>query len=210
MGARIIVALACAALGCSAQQWELGAAGGYGIYRNGSIYAPAGKATAGIRNRFVISAAIGEDLYQHLSGEFRYTYHDGDPFMQVGGVRTNLQGQSHAFHYDLLFQARPREARIRPFVAAGLGAKWFRVTGPDNPSQPLHSIGLLTATNDIKPLVSAGGGIQVTIRPHVRLRLDFRDYITPFPKKIIEPAPFGTARGILHQFTPLAGISFGF
>lgn len=208
MGARIIAALACAALGCSAEQWEIGAAGGYGIYRNGSIYAPAGKAAAGIRNRFVISAAIGEDLYQHLSGEFRYTYHDGDPFIEKGGVQSNLQGQSHAFHYDLLFHSRPREAKIRPFIAAGLGAKWFRVTGPANPVQPLHSIGLLTATNEVKPLVSAGGGIKVTIRPHVRLRLDFRDYIAPFPKKLIQPAPLGTARGILHQFTPLVGIGF--
>jgi hypothetical protein len=207
---RIIAVVACGALGCSAQQWEIGAATGYGIYRNASLYAPATQATAGFRNRFVVSFAVGEDLYKHLSGEFRYTYQDGDPFIEQGGVKSNLQGQSHAFHYDLLLHARPREARVRPFVAAGLGAKWFVVTGPDNPFQPLHNIGLLTATNQVKPLISAGGGVNVALRPHVNLRLDFRDYITPFPKQLIQPAPLGTARGILHQFTPLAGVSFGF
>ena len=43
---------------------------------------------------------------------------------------------------------------------------------------------------------------------HVALRLDFRDYITPFPKKVIAPAPLGTARGIHHMFTPMAGLSW--
>jgi hypothetical protein len=44
----------------------------------------------------------------------------------------------------------------------------------------------------------------------VRVRLDFRDYITPFPKQVIAPARFATARGFLHMFTPLLGVGFAF
>jgi hypothetical protein len=194
----------CAAVTCAAGQWEIGASFGYGIYRNGTLFAPAGQARAGIRNRFALSVAIGENLYSRLSGEFRYTYQDGDPFIEAAGVQTNLQGQSHAFHYDLLLHARPRWARIRPYLAGGLGVKWFVVTGPENPSQPFSKIGLLTATRQVEPLVSVSRG------GHARLRFDFRDYITRFPDKIIQPAPQGTGHGMLQQFTPMAGVSFGF
>lgn len=205
-----ILLLLVGAFACSAQDWEIGAASGYGIYRNGSIYAPGGKATAGFRNRFVFSATLGEDMYEHLSGELRYTYHDGDPFIVAGGAQTNLQGQSHAFHYDLLFHFRSRHEKIRPYVAVGAGAKFFVVSGPENPSQPFTKIGLLTTHDEAKALLVAGGGVKLHVSRNVIVRFDFRDYITPFPKKLIAPAPFGTARGIFHQFTPMAGVSYVF
>ena len=195
---------------CPAQQWEIGAGGGYGIYHNASIYAPAGKATAGFRNRFVFTAVFGEDLYRRIAGEVRYTYQDGDPFIEAGSVRANIQGQSHAFHYDLLAHARTREAKLRPYLALGAGAKLYRVTGPANPNQALGAIGKLASQDEIKPLVTAGGGIRFRLRQNLVIRLDFRDYITPFPKNVIQPTPLGTARGIFHQFTPLlsAGMLF--
>jgi hypothetical protein len=42
------------------------------------------------------------------------------------------------------------------------------------------------------------------------LRLDFRDFISPFPRRLIQPSPRGASRGIFHQFTPLFGISYPF
>jgi hypothetical protein len=70
---------------CQAQRWETGVAGGYGFYRSASIYAPAGKATAGVQDRFVIGATLGDDMYERVSGELRYTYQDGDPFLKARG-----------------------------------------------------------------------------------------------------------------------------
>jgi len=77
-GMVVLVALSCA-LPCFAQDTEIGVALGYGEYRDGSILAPDGTAKAGFKNRFTVSAVITEDEYDHLSGEFRYTYQDGDP-----------------------------------------------------------------------------------------------------------------------------------
>ncbi|MFB3777094.1 MAG: outer membrane beta-barrel protein [Bryobacteraceae bacterium] len=191
----------------AAQQWEIGGGAGYGVYRSVSVYAPAGKAAAGVRNRFVATAVFGEDLYRHVSGEFRYTYQDGDPYLEAGGSKANVQGQSHAFHYDLLVHARARGERVRPYVAAGIGAKLYRVTGPENPNQALGAIARLTEQDEMKALVTAGGGVKLRLGRRAALRLDFRDYITPFPKNIIRPAPLGTARGIFQQFTAMAGVS---
>ncbi len=202
-----LAAALAAAAGCAAQTWELGVAAGYAAWRNGSVYAPAGKVRAGIRDRFAISAVLGEDPYEHLGGEFRYTYQDGDPFVEAGSLKANVQGQSHAFHYQLLVNPRSRRARLRPYLAAGAGAKFYRVTGPENPAQALATVARLKSDAEFKPLVVGGGGLRLRLNPRLVLRLEFLDYVTPFPKGIIQPAPGGTARGILHQFTTLAGIS---
>jgi hypothetical protein len=195
---------------CAAKDWEVGATFGHGIYRNGTVFSPGGTATAGIRNRFVAGAVIGEDLYEYVSGELRYLYQDGDPFLSAGGVQTNIQGQSHAVHYDVLIHVRPRESWVRPYLAAGFGAKWFLVTGPVPPNQPLEEVAVLSGEDQVRPLITLGGGVKFDLRAGIRVRVDFRDYLTPFPKRLIRPAPGATARGILQQFTPSVGLSYTF
>jgi len=191
-------------------EWELGAAGGYGFYRNASVYAAAGKATAGVRSRFVLSAVLSEESFERIGGELRYTYQDGDPFLESGGARADLQGQSHALHYDVLVHFRRREARLRPYFAAGMGAKLFVVTGPPNPGAPLGGIATLSTRDDLRWLATAGFGVKWYARRGLCVRVDFRDYVTPFPKKLIAPAALATPRGYLQQFTPMVGVSYVF
>jgi len=194
---------------CSAQ-FEVGVAGGYGFYRNASIYAPAGKANAGIRDRFALSVVLTEERFRRFGGEFRYTYQDGDPFLEAGGVRTDLQGQSHAFHYDLLVHFLPPTSRIRPYVVGGFGAKLYVISGPPNPAAALTNIATIPTRNDARWLATPGFGVKWYPARNVCVRFDFRDYLTPFPKKLIAPVPFATARGYLQQFTPLVGVSYVF
>jgi hypothetical protein len=40
--------------------------------------------------------------------------------------------------------------------------------------------------------------------------VEFRDYLTTFPRQEIVPAPHNTARGIFEQFTPLFGVAYIF
>ncbi len=100
--------------GAFAQQFDVSGLIGYGAYRDVRINSTGGTATAGIRNRFAAGALIGEDLYSHISGEVRYLYQDGDPFISFAGVRGNIQGQSHTFAYDGLFHLFDRDRRFRP------------------------------------------------------------------------------------------------
>jgi hypothetical protein len=140
----------------------------------------------------------------------RYLYHDGDPFLSTGAVRGTIQGQSHAFSYDVLFQVRDRKARIRPYFAVGVGGKYYVTTGPAPVPQPMPKIGGLVATNQWRALFTGGGGVKVSITGHILMRVDFRDYVTAFPTHMIVPAANGTDKGIFHQFTPLAGVSYVF
>jgi len=192
------------------QQYEIGAAIGYGFYRDGSIYSASGTAQAGIRNRFAAGIILGDEFSDYVSAEFNYLYHDGHPFLQAPGVKSDIQGNSDALNCALLFHFKKREHRWRPFVAGGAGAKEYVIAGPAPFPQPIPQIASLT-TNDVwKVVFSAGGGVQFRLIPHMLLRAEFRDYLTTFPRQEIVPAPHNTARGIFEQFTPLFGVSYTF
>ncbi len=207
---RAIITAALFAGTALAADWQMGGQAGYGIYKNGSVIAPAGTVSAGIRNRFAVSVFATDDMYEHISGEIRYTYQDGDPFLSGAGKQVNVQGQSHAFHYDVLFHVHPRQQKIRPYVALGAGAKLYVVSGPAPVSPPFGNVATLTSRDEAKPVVSVGAGVKIRWKEHIDICVDFRDYITTFPKKLITPAANATGRGIFHQFTPLAGLSYVF
>jgi opacity protein-like surface antigen len=194
----------------SAQQFEIGANIGYGWYRDGQIFSSLGTADAGIRNRFAAGLIVGEDISNYVSGEVRYLYQDGHPFLQAPGVKTDIQGNSHALTYAMLFHFKPRDHRWRPFLSGGVGAKDYVIAGPAPFPQPLPLIASLT-TNDVwKVAFDVGGGVKFQLMPHLLLRAEFRDYITTFPRQEIVPAPHNTARGVFEQFTPLFGVSYTF
>jgi len=196
---------------CAAQQnWEIGGGLGYGVYHNGSIISSGGTADAGIRNRFVVTGYALEDLFEHFSGEVRYVYHDGDSFLTSGSTTGTVQAQSHSITYDVLIHFKPRESRFRPYVAGGLGGKYYDTTGPTPVPQPLPKIAGLTSLSQWKPVFDFGGGVRFRIQQHVTLRGDLRDYITAFPDKLFSPVANATARGIFHQVTPMFGIGINF
>lgn len=203
----IALVFAAAAFG---QTYEIGADIGYGIYANGTIFSPEGTVTAGIRNRFAAGIDLGYEFSNYVSAEFSYLYHDGHPFLEGAGTKTDIQGQSHALTMEALFHFKPRGRRLRPFIAGGIGSKDYVIAGPAPFPQPIPQIASLT-TNDVwKVVFSAGGGVQYLLRKHVLARAEFRDYITTFPRTQIVPAPHNTARGIFQQFTPLFGLSYTF
>ncbi len=192
------------------QQYEIGATVGYGIYREGTIYSASGSAEAGIRNRFAAGILLADDFSRYVSAEFDYLYHDGHPFLQAPGVKSDIQGNSDALTCGLLFNFKPREHRWRPFLAGGTGAKEYVIAGPEPFPQAIPQIASLT-TNDVWKIVfSVGGGVKFRLLPHMLLRAEFRDYLTTFPRQQIVPAPHNTARGIFEQFTPLVGVSYTF
>ena len=106
-----------------AQHYEIGANIGHGVYRDGSIYSTSGTAQAGIRNRFAAGIILGDEFSKYVSAEFHYLYHDGHPFLQAPGVKSDIQGNSDSLTCDLLFHFKTREHRWRPFLAGGSGAK---------------------------------------------------------------------------------------
>ncbi len=197
---------------CLAQEnfWEVGGAVGYGFMRDASINTPLGSTTAGVDNGIAAGAVIGEDLYQHFAGELRYTYRDDDVSIQVAGQKVSVNGDSHLVHYDFLFHPTRKAARIRPFLAGGAGIRLFRATGEESVSEASSQFAVLTKTDEVKPLISAGGGVKAKLTEHTIIRVDFREYSSPFPEKLVSTAPGVKVHGWLFDSVPMAGVSFVF
>ena len=190
--------------------WEVGGAGGGGVYRNASVTGTAGSADVGFASQWAGGVVIGEDLYRRLSGEFRYTFRDGDLKLKTGGQEATMEGRAHALHYDLVLHAAPKEAKVRPFGAIGGGIKVYQGTGKEAAFQPLSGFALLTKTDQVEPLLSFGGGVKVSVARHAVVRVDVRDYVTPTPERLFAPARGGKIQGWLHDFVPLVGVSYVF
>src|SRR5258708_9595939 len=197
---------------CMAQEhdWEVGGAAGFGFMRTATISNPAGSVSAGFDNRFAAGVVIGQELYQHFGGELRYTFRDNDLVLKSAGQKVNMDGDSHLVHYDLLFHAMGKTSRIRPFAAAGGGIRLFGGTGHEYTNQPFGDFALLTKTTQVRPLISVGGGVKCSVTSHTSVRVDFRDYISPFPEHLFVTTPGAKIHGWLNDLVPLVGVSYVF
>jgi hypothetical protein len=203
-------ALAMCGTCCFAQSWSIGAAGGWGSYHDATITNPAGSANAGFGSNFAAGAVLGEDVSEHFGGEIRYTYRSGESELRFGGQQANLDGGSHAVHFDFLGYATRRHARLRPFLAGGAGIKRYTATGTVNPNQSLTDFAVLAHADEVKALVSFGGGVKAILSEHWLIRADFRDYATPFPENVIIPATGARIHGWLHDFVGMLGVDWTF
>ena len=109
-------------------------------------------------------------------------------------------GQSHAMHYDFLVHTSAGGESVRPFVAFGAGVKYYRGTGAEPVFQPLSNLVLFsTDTSEAQPLISAGGGVKFPMSHRSLVRVDFRDYLTPYPSSLLALPPNSRANGWVHD-----------
>ena len=76
--------------------------------------------------------------------------------------------------------------------------------------QPVSQIANLVRVNQWQYVVDVGVGFKYRLHNHVMLRGDFRDYITPFPKKLFAPVGNAADKGLFQQFTPTLGLGYWF
>jgi Outer membrane protein beta-barrel domain len=193
-----------------AQQWELGVLAGGSFYTSQTVRSANASANAGFSKGPIVSVLLGHTPYKYVGGEFHYSYLQNDLELSSGGTKATFGAQAHMLHYDFLFYTTSRESRVRPFFAAGAGLKIYRGTGQEVAAQPLSNVALLTRTRNAEALVSLGAGIKCELAPHINLRAEFRDFLTPFPAGVIAPANNARVSGWIHDFTPMAGITFSF
>jgi hypothetical protein len=193
-----------------AQRFEISGLVGYGFYHNGSVTGLPGTEQAGITDRIAAGGVIGEDVSEHFSGEVRYLYQAGHPFISMPGFRADMDGETHTVTYDALFHLRSRDHRVRLFLAAGVGAKAYVASGPAPVLHSAPQIGSLVRVNQWTFAGDFGAGVKLRLQRYAILRFEFRDYVTPFPDKQIVALGSGKTNGILHQFTPLVGLGFSF
>lgn len=198
------------ALPAFAQKYELGLHGGISLYDKKTVTNPRGNADAGFNTGYVAGVTLGQNMYNLVGGEIRYTYFNNEMKLESGGSKATFGAQAHAIHYDFLLHGTGVDSAVRPYVAVGGGVKIFQGTGTEQAFQPLNTVALLTKTTDTKGLLSFGGGVKARIGKKSWLRLDVHDYMTPFPKNVITPAANSTVSGWLNNIVVSGGIAFTF
>ena len=193
---------------CVAGDWQATAAAGFGSYHPLTFSAPAGTAEAGIGPRYMLNAAVGRRFGEHFAIEGVWTFQDGDFEISSGGVKTAFDANAHAVHGDVLGYLLPRSSRFRPYVVGGAGGKFYHGQEPPNPARPLAQFGGFRDGTDSRALLTYGGGVEYRFSPRWSLRLDLRDYTTPFPASVIVPVAGAHLNGWLHDFGTVLGVTF--
>ncbi len=193
-----------------AQTYEVGASGGFGFTRNAEVTNPAGSGRVGLKNQPAVGGWIGFNDYARVGGEFHYLYRLGDLHVEGGGQKADFAAESHLVYYEFLYHSARRESRLRFFAAGGGGMRIFRGTGAEHAYQPASNFAWLTKTREVQGMISAGGGAKFSMGKSMLLRLEFRDYMTPFPKDVITPATGAKIKGWLHDFVPMVGFGVKF
>ncbi len=207
-----ILAAALAASCCPvlAQQWEVGALGGYSWAHDASIRNGYGSADAGFKSGFAGGVIFGENPYEYIGGELRWMFLNGGPQLNDSGNKYTQSGFANLIHYDLLVHLTRKEDKVRPYIAGGAGIKVY--TGPDRfaAHQPLNDFAVIATGNHVEPLISVGGGLKYRVHKGVQLRLDLRAYMSPCPSGIFK-TPYGSnIHGWIFDFTPTVGVAYLF
>jgi Outer membrane protein beta-barrel domain len=193
-----------------AQKWEFGGGVGGSFYLSQDVTNGSTSAKAGITTNVASGIWLDENAANKWGGEVRFDYQRGELSLQSGSTSTHFGGESYGLHYDVMWHATPRGAKVRPFLAAGGGIKVYRGTGQEAVSQPLSQYALLTKGSDLRALLSLGAGVKWQIAQSLQLRLEVHDYITPFPTQIIAPNVGSHAPSILQNIVPLIAIAYTF
>ncbi len=191
-------------------KFEAGAGVVGSFYDKRTLTSAGGSADAGFAKGYGASFWLGNNMYSKISGEIRYDLLWNDLSLQGAGGKASFGSSSHAFHYDLHFHLADTTSKVRPFIIAGGGAKMYRGTGQERAFQPLSNIAVLTKANELAALLTFGIGVKVKLTDRVTLRVDFRDNVTRFPKKLIAPNKSTGGDGWINNFAPSAGLSLLF
>jgi hypothetical protein len=203
-----IFAVALLASSAWGQQWEVGGLGGGAFYLNNSVTALNTSGRAGFSPGVSVGGWLGHTKGGKYGGEVRYLFQKTNLRVSSAGQTQTFGGQSHMIHYDFQYHLKTAEDRFRPFIAVGGGLKGYRGTGVERAFQPLSNLAILSRTTEWKPMLTFGAGVKWQLASRFLIRVEVRDYVTQFPTDVVLPAPGAKLGGLLHDITPLVGISY--
>ncbi|MBI4903279.1 MAG: outer membrane beta-barrel protein [Acidobacteria bacterium] len=206
----LIPVLASVSVTAFAQKWEIGAVGGGSFYTKTDVTLGSNSVEAKFAPSFAVGFVLGNEIGRYLGGDIRYTFMRNDAQLSGNSSTVNFGAQSHTIQYDFLLHFAPPGQKTRPYISFGAGVRHYQGTGNEVLSQPLSNYAILTKTTDTTPMASVGFGVKFRVSPKSNIRIEFKDYITPAPSKVIAPNRGASLSGWFHNFVPLLGVSYVF
>ena len=180
------------------------------FYDSKSFTGPGGSAKGGFESGLGGSIWLGQNMYRRIGGELRYDLALNDMKLDGGNTKVTFGSKTHAFHYDVHFHLTDRGGKVRPYALFGAGVKFYEGNGVERAFQPLQTVAVLSQGSQITPLITFGGGVKFQLTNKVNMRLEFRNNMTPFPKKLIAATRSTGGDGWTNNLLPMVGISLLF
>ena len=180
------------------------------FYDSKSFTGPGGSAKGGFESGLGGSIWLGQNMYRRIGGELRYDLALNDMKLDGGNTKVTFGSKTHAFHYDVHFHLTDRGGKVRPYALFGAGVKFYEGNGVERAYQPLQTVAVLSQGSQITPLITFGGGVKFQLTNKVNMRLEFRNNMTPFPKKLIAATRSTGGDGWTNNLLPMVGISLLF
>ena len=180
------------------------------FYDSKSFTGPGGSAKGGFESGLGGSIWLGQNMYRRIGGELRYDLALNDMKLDGGNTKVTFGSKTHAFHYDVHFHLTDRGGKDRPYALFGAGVKVYEGNGVERAFQPLQTVAVLSQGSQITPLITFGGGVKFQLTNKVNMRLEFRNNMTPFPKKLIAATRSTGGDGWTNNLLPMVGISLLF
>jgi opacity protein-like surface antigen len=171
----------------SQEKWEVSLSAGVSNVKDKS----AATATAGLDtlrlvrldydSGYLVGLRITENLGRHFGAELEYSlanqpmaFHD----LRPGLPRIELGHRIHSLNYSVLYYPLPRESRLRPFAAFGLGVAFFQLDGDSREAAEVEGLAL---RDRWKLAGTFGGGLKYRVTRRLGIRFDIRDQLTGVP-----------------------------
>ncbi len=193
-----------------AQRWEFGGGVGGSFYTSRDVTNGATSASASIETNVAGSLWLDNSNGNKWGGEVRFDYERGDLKLSQGSTQATFGADTYAMHYDFQYHFTPVGSKVRPFVAAGAGVKFYHGIGPETVFQPLAQYALLTKATETRPMISLGAGVKWQISHAMAFRIEVHDYLTSVPKDVFVPNVGSSFGGWFNNIVPMAGISYVF
>ncbi|MEZ5355246.1 MAG: outer membrane beta-barrel protein [Bryobacteraceae bacterium] len=148
----------------------------------------------------LFGARVGWDLSRRWGFETSYTYAVNNlrlfpvPAGQLTSTGPDSIGygaRNHHLAVNPLFHFLDRNARIRPYVTAGLGILWFEPTSEAQRSaqSPQAPVGASVLDGRYGPAFNWGGGLKFNLTRMFEMRVDARNIISQAPHFALPASP---------------------
>ena len=161
-----------------------------------------GPASSQFDHSGLLAVDVGFPMLPFLGGAVHYSYSRPDLFLKRGDAfGSSAQGEllTHTLTFDARFRT-PEAFGVRLYALAGAGLSRFNLDVEQLVEIPFPGG---TPEGFISPVFTFGGGVEKTIFPLIRLKLEVRDYVTPISKELFRPG------GGWHRVAVIGGIVLG-
>lgn len=161
-----------------------------------------GPAISDFRRAGIITADAGAGIFPFVTAGVHYSYARPQLFLRRGdafGSSADVDLKAHTVTFDTRVRT-PQAFGFRAYGLAGGGITRFNLDPRRQVEVPFPGGAPSSVTSGV---FTFGGGVEQSVLPYVRLKVEVRDYLGAIPKALFQPG------GTWHRVAVVGGLTLG-